>query len=242
MEIEWNHPHRVIVRVDGKILLVGGEGLFDRNPDFLIYPSSITHWEDGSAITEDERRGLLEDLVAEAARRGWEFKVGALCAVICVIYIEAPARVTADSAALFLAGGISGCPDWQSEAVSMLRHTPYTVLNPRRKKFPAGDRATVAEQIAWEYAGLKMATVIAFWFPHSEVQPIALFELGSAVASGKLISVGAHPSYSRRIDLELQLEAAQVRGLIHDSLEQTILEAIRLLGEVAGTARQSRIW
>jgi hypothetical protein len=82
VEIEWNHPHRVIVRVDGKALLVGGEGLFDRNPDFLIYPSSITHWEDGSAITADERKRLLQDVVAEAARRGWKFEIGPLCAVI----------------------------------------------------------------------------------------------------------------------------------------------------------------
>ena len=78
MEIEWNHPHRVIVRIDGKALQVGGEGLFDRNPDFLIYPSSVTHWEDGSAITPDERGRLLEDLVAEAARRGWKFEIGEL--------------------------------------------------------------------------------------------------------------------------------------------------------------------
>jgi hypothetical protein len=231
MDIEWNHPHRVIMRVNGKTLLVGGEGLFDRNPDFLIYPSSITHWEDGSAITEDERRRLLEDLVAEAARRGWKFEIGVLWARSPVIYIEAPAKVTADADALFLAGGISGCPDWQSEAASMLRHTPYTVLNPRRKAFPTEDRAAIAEQIAWEYAGLRMAAVIVFWFHHSEVQPIALYELGSAVASGKLISVGAHPAYSRRIDLELQLEVAQVRGMIHDSLEHTILNAIRLLEE-----------
>jgi hypothetical protein len=104
------------------------------------------------------------------------------------------------------------------------------VLNPRRKAFPsAEDRAAIAEQIAWEYAGLRMAAVIAFWFPHSEVQPIALYELGSAVASGKLISVGAHPAYCRRIDLELQLEVAQVRGVIHNSLEHTILNAVRLL-------------
>lgn len=82
MEIEWNHPHRVIAHVDGKTLRVGGEGLFDRNPDFLIYPSSITHWEDGSAITAGEKRKVLEDLVAEAARRGWKFEIGALCVMI----------------------------------------------------------------------------------------------------------------------------------------------------------------
>ena len=80
---------------------------------------------------------LLEDLIAEAARRGWKFEMGTLCALISCDYIEAPAKVTANVDALFLAGGISGCPDSQSKAVSMLRHTPYTVLNPRRKAFPA---------------------------------------------------------------------------------------------------------
>ncbi|MBV9446851.1 MAG: hypothetical protein JO345_13295 [Streptosporangiaceae bacterium] len=75
VEIEWEKPGLVIVRVDGRILRVGGEGLFDRNPDFMIYPSFITHWEDGAPITDEEKAAVLRDLVDEAARRGWKFEI-----------------------------------------------------------------------------------------------------------------------------------------------------------------------
>jgi hypothetical protein len=148
-----------------------------------------------------------------------------------MIYFEAPEKVDVAVDSLFLAGGISGCPDWQGEAVRMLKGTSCAVLNPRRSVFPIGDRAAMAEQVAWEYVGLRMASVILFWFPRGEVQPIALYELGTAVASCKLISVGADPEYSRRVDLELQLEVAQVGGRIYDSLEDTVRNAIGLIGE-----------
>lgn len=245
MELEWSSPHRVIVHTNGKILRLGGEGLFDGDPDFVIYPSFVTHWEDGVAIGEDERARLLTAVVAEAAERGWKFEIQwlegsntAFCGkqFLCesirgylMNYLEAPAKLIVDSDAIFLAGGISGCPDWQSEAISVLRDTPYTVLNPRRRKFPAGDHATMAEQVAWEYKGLRMATVIAFWFHECEVQPIALYELGAAIALRKMISVGAHSAYIRRIDLKLQMEVAQVQGRVHNSLQSTISGALRLL-------------
>jgi hypothetical protein len=34
--------------------------------------------------------------------------------------------------AVFLAGGITGCPDWQAELVRMLADVPVALLNPRR--------------------------------------------------------------------------------------------------------------
>lgn len=75
MKIEWKSPGLVIVRVNGRILRVGGEGLFDRDPDFVIYPSFITHWEGGSAITDEEKAAVLDELVDEAAKRGWKFEI-----------------------------------------------------------------------------------------------------------------------------------------------------------------------
>jgi Nucleoside 2-deoxyribosyltransferase like len=146
-----------------------------------------------------------------------------------MIYVEAPAEMEIRGEALFLAGGISECPDWQSEAVRMLRYTPYTVLNPRRKAFLEESRVAKAEQVAWEYCGLRMANVIAFWFPPTGVQPVALYELGAAVAAGKPISVGAHPRYCRRLDIELQLEVAHVTDGVYDTLEDTVGSACRLL-------------
>jgi hypothetical protein len=75
VEIGWKTPGLVIVRIDGRALQVGGEGLFDRDPDFVIYPSFITHWEDGSPIIEEEKTEVLDKLLDEAARRGWKFEI-----------------------------------------------------------------------------------------------------------------------------------------------------------------------
>ena len=36
---------------------------------------------------------------------------------------------------IFLAGGITNCPDWQQQMVQLLHHTDYMLLNPRRKCF-----------------------------------------------------------------------------------------------------------
>jgi hypothetical protein len=69
----------------------------------------------------------------------------------------------------------------------------------------------MSEQVMWEQSGLRAANVIAFWFLSCGPQPIAMYELGAVTTMGKPISVGAHPQYCRRIDLELRLEAAQAK-------------------------------
>lgn len=46
---------------------------------------------------------------------------------------------------LFLAGGITGCPDWQQELVQLLRDADLILLNPRRAHFPMAD-PTAASQ------------------------------------------------------------------------------------------------
>ena len=35
---------------------------------------------------------------------------------------------------LFLAGGITNCPDWQADALALLSNQDITVANPRRKR------------------------------------------------------------------------------------------------------------
>ncbi len=44
-----------------------------------------------------------------------------------------------DGPSLFLAGGITGCPDWQRQLRDKLADTPLTLLNPRRANFPIDD-------------------------------------------------------------------------------------------------------
>ena len=79
---------------------------------------------------------------------------------------------------LFLAGGITNCPDWQTEVTHMLTHLDINIANPRRPYGleKTGDEA--ARQISWEHEMLDRAAVTMFWFPAGATQPIALLELG----------------------------------------------------------------
>jgi Nucleoside 2-deoxyribosyltransferase like len=123
-----------------------------------------------------------------------------------VKYIEAP-EVPPDNnpkGYLFLAGGITNCPDWQSDMVSMLADTKLKLLNPRRKNFPINDPMAAYDQIKWEYAGLRFAEKILFWFPSETLCPIVLYELGAWSMTNKPIYIGMHPDYQRRQDVEIQ--------------------------------------
>ena len=51
-------------------------------------------------------------------------------------YIEVPEVYKGDEKSLFLAGGISNCPNWQKELVDLLKNKEIVLLNPLRKKFP----------------------------------------------------------------------------------------------------------
>ena len=105
---------------------------------------------------------------------------------------------------VFLAGGITNCPDWQSDIVKMLVDTDLTLLNPRRADFPIGDPDAAFDQIQWEHNALRAAENILFWFPCDTICPIVLYELGAWSMSDKPIYVGVHRDYQRRQDVEIQ--------------------------------------
>jgi hypothetical protein len=128
-------------------------------------------------------------------------------------YIEALQTYNGRETSLFLAGGITGCPDWQKDLVIRLQDEPLVILNPRRASFPMEDTSAASAQIEWEYAHLRMATAIAFWFPYETLCPIALYELGAWSMTGKKLFVGVHPEYQRRQDVQIQ--TALVRPDIH---------------------------
>ena len=76
------------------------------------------------------------------------------------IIIEAPNDVYSiqnnKNIKLFMAGGITNCPDWQSELIKKIKDIDgLTVYNPRRKNFPIKDPNASNEQITWEYNKLK---------------------------------------------------------------------------------------
>lgn len=54
-------------------------------------------------------------------------------------YFEAPGTIRTSLPSVFLAGGITDCPDWQDEATRLFADMDVAVLNPRRENFPIHD-------------------------------------------------------------------------------------------------------
>jgi hypothetical protein len=125
---------------------------------------------------------------------------------------EMPENINAKS--IFLAGGITDCPDWQQEMVKYLDHYPITVFNPRRTDFPIHDPRAAEAQIAWEHNFLRVASAISFWFPCETLCPIVLYELGAWSMQRKPIFVGVHPQYPRRQDVEIQTKLVRPKVVI----------------------------
>jgi hypothetical protein len=105
---------------------------------------------------------------------------------------------------LFLAGGITNCPNWQQDVICQFEHVDIDIFNPRRKEFNINDSSISRVQIEWEYHLLNYADAILFWFCKETVQPIVLFELGSYLRSYKQLFVGVDPLYSRAQDVDIQ--------------------------------------
>jgi hypothetical protein len=135
---------------------------------------------------------------------------------------------------LFLAGGITGCPDWQREMVHRLHDVPAVLLNPRRANFPIDDPTAARAQIDWEFRHLRQADAILFWFPRETLCPITLYELGAWSLyrdqhGPKPLFIGAHPDYPRRQDVEIQT------GLVRPKLR-----IVHALSDLAASVKQWR--
>jgi hypothetical protein len=138
--------------------------------------------------------------------------------------------------ALFLAGGISNCPNWQTYFIEELTKPPVKffkvdVLNPRRENFDTSNSEAESEQITWEFDMLQQADVIAFWFPKETDCPITLYELGfqmgrykyDTVNKSKTIVIGTDPEYRRRSDVLKQANLVHYFP-VFDSLDAVISE------------------
>jgi len=135
-------------------------------------------------------------------------------------YIEAPNEITDDgNKSIFLAGGITDCPDWQTEMKERLSDVSLTVLNPRRKDFPINDPDASLKQITWEHNALKAADYILFWFCKATMCPIVLYELGAWSMTQKPIFVGVEPGYQRTQDVRIQTNLARPEVPIVNNLE-----------------------
>ena len=122
-------------------------------------------------------------------------------------YIEAPREAGAlSSKSVFLAGGITGCPDWQTTmAQDLIDGTKdLLVFNPRRENVPMEDGKAADAQIAWEHRHLRAASAVSFWLCKDTIQPIVLYELGAWTMTTKTIFVGVEPGYPREQDVRIQ--------------------------------------
>tara|TARA_Y100000034_G_scaffold103692_1_gene129570 strand:- start:41647 stop:42249 length:603 start_codon:yes stop_codon:yes gene_type:complete len=145
-------------------------------------------------------------------------------------YIEAPDLWDGNGTGIFLGGGITDCPDWQSNLTKRFAaefiNEPVTILNPRRANFPIDDPQASHRQIKWEYEHLELATAIIFWFSPPTLNPIVLFEFGKYMNRGRPLFVGCDPEYARISDVTIQCEFERPDIRVAFSLEELSTQVI----------------
>ena len=113
---------------------------------------------------------------------------------------------------VFIAGGISNCPDWQTELVKLIDTDRFDVINPRRPGGLGKTGKAARKQIEWEHQALELAQIVLFWFPKESICPISLFEYGKflerACKEGIRLIGGCDPEYARAFDLDIQTQLA----------------------------------
>lgn len=129
---------------------------------------------------------------------------------------------------VFLAGGISNCPDWQEPVAKRIAdETNLLVINPRRNNWNMDSQAAESiEQIHWENFYLNMSQHILFWFPEETLCPITLFELGAALQGNADVRIGTHPGYKRKLDVSVQANLARPGTHIYSKLDTLVSDFI----------------
>ncbi len=142
---------------------------------------------------------------------------------------EAITKESGNGFKIFLAGGITNCPNWQSDLITKLRGSNITIdidiYNPRRENFPINDPKASYEQILWEFDKLKSADMIVFWFSRGSSNPIVLYELGMWGNSRTTsIIIGIDNEYERKQDVIIQTNLARSELPLLCSLDRIVEE------------------
>lgn len=157
--------------------------------------------------------------------------------------IKAPSHhpETPFTRSLFLAGGITGCPEWQREVVERLDTIDkLTIYNPRREDFDVTDPKASEAQIAWEFRHLEKCGLISFWFPKETLCPITLYELGAVSEKIKILRehspylaprvfVGVEPGYKRDFDVREQTRLRLPDVVVVRSIGELVLQIMQQL-------------
>ena len=75
MHITWIDPHNIAVQTGGRDLHISGEGLLGEAARFVIYAAYIKQWDDGTPMSDEVKAATLDQVVQEAATRGWRFEI-----------------------------------------------------------------------------------------------------------------------------------------------------------------------
>jgi len=132
---------------------------------------------------------------------------------------------------LFLAGGITNCPDWQCVVIDEIKEIPnLTVYNPRRKNFPIGDPSASEAQITWEFNHLRDCDIALFWFSRGSLNPIVLYELGLwGNSNDRPMILGIDPMYERKSDVLIQTALARPEIVPFETLDYMCAELYKLM-------------
>ena len=144
-----------------------------------------------------------------------------------IITAPEPLDIKNDEVAVFLAGGITDCPDWQKKVIDLLSaHVDclkLVILNPRRQNFPIDDPNAAEEQITWEFNALEQMDIFSMYFcSGNSDQPICMYELGRNIVRmqmrfpadwEKRIIITQEHGYRRFADVRIQTILA-TEGLI----------------------------
>jgi hypothetical protein len=141
---------------------------------------------------------------------------------------------------LFLAGGISNCPDWQKDLTDRFWKfgDAVAIFNPRREGGLCKEGDEAKAQIKWENWHLHQATHLLFWFPEETLCPISLFELGKWVSNylhtkpcaRYNLSIGCHPNYQRKFDVEIQMSLIDEFIKVENNIDDLFENACEKLG------------
>lgn len=155
-----------------------------------------------------------------------------------------------DDITVFLAGGISGCRDWQQEVINNLFQmigkddSQVVVYNPRQKDFNINDLDATEDQITWEFQYLNKVDIFSMYFVGGDqIQPICLYELGRYTARPiceQVISV--EKDYIRERDVAVQVSLA-TKGMVQVNLNATpyehALNILRCIKQIRKTRIQN---
>lgn len=148
--------------------------------------------------------------------------------------ITAPENYTVqqDDILVFLAGGITNCPNWQKEVIEYLERAKdeeamrnVVIFNPRQPNFDVTNPNAADEQVEWEHRWLNQMDVFTMYFANGDsVQPICFYELGkykqimtmkhSPWLPYDAMLIGVHPDFKRKYDVfkQCSLDAPCVLG------------------------------